>query len=348
MSHGLDVQGSAMFSARKKMPWHAHPSCVVVDKVETIEDGMEKAGLVWLAEKEATYLKDGRESGAFALVRSDNQTILTDGRSVGPQYTPLQNRFAFSWFQPFLDSKEITLETAGCLFGGQKVWVSALINRGPLEITKDDIVEKYLMLSNSHDGTTAVRVGFTPVRVVCANTLAMAHGNEASKLIRIKHSRKVENNLENIRDTINAIDAEFTATGEQYKVLGDKGINANDLEKYVRLVFDMKPDKETGKYSTRTENIFAGILNRHYMQLGVTYTEFQKQLLEKVTENFEAGAGSDIKSSRGTYWNAYNAVTEYLSHDRGNTVDTRLDSLLFGDSSRKNEKALELALTMAS
>ena len=86
--------------------------------------------------------------------------------------------------------------------------------------------------------------------MVCANTLALSIRSDASKLIRVKHTRDVHENLENIRETMNVINAEFEATAEQYKLLARKTINRADLEKYVRLVFDVKHGQDT---STRHE-----------------------------------------------------------------------------------------------
>jgi phage/plasmid-like protein (TIGR03299 family) len=97
---------------------------------------------------------------------------------------PLQNDQAFQFFDPFVSSGLVTLETAGSLREGKRVWILARIaENSDVGIVGDDIVRKYLLLSNSHDGTTAVRVGFTPIRVVCANTLAMAVRNGQSQLI---------------------------------------------------------------------------------------------------------------------------------------------------------------------
>jgi hypothetical protein len=99
--------------------------------------------------------------------KSDNRILGV----VGPKYHVLQNRAAFQWFQPFLDAREAALHTAGSLCEGSRVWVLAKLNRDPLIVALGDEVEKFMLLSHGHDGSLAVRVGFTPVRVVCQNTL---------------------------------------------------------------------------------------------------------------------------------------------------------------------------------
>jgi phage/plasmid-like protein (TIGR03299 family) len=241
---------------------------------------------------------------------------------VGPRYTILQNRAAFQWFQPFLDAKEAALHTAGSLCSGRRIWVLAKLHRDPLVIAPGDEIEKFILLSHSHDGSMAVRVGFTPVRVVCANTLAMAHGMTASTLIRCKHTRDIHHNLDNIRATMNLANQEFEATAEQYRLLARRSINQADLRRYVHKVLGVQDDERP---STRT-----------------------KTVLEEVLALCEAGKGNDQVAVRGTYWSAYNGVTEWLSYQRGRSPANRLNSLWFGDSAAMNHKALQTALEMAA
>src|SRR5262249_54293695 len=157
------------------------------------EEGIKQAGLDWPVELRPLFTAEGKKAPAFAAVRTDKGSILG---VVGEKYRPLQNAEAFKWFQPFLDAGQASLETAGSLAEGKKVWVLAKLNRSPVVIGSGDEVEKFLLLSNGHDGSLAVRVGFTPIRVVCANTLGMAHCGGESQLIRLKHSRHVAENLE--------------------------------------------------------------------------------------------------------------------------------------------------------
>src|SRR6516164_7898989 len=96
-----------------------------------------------------------------------------------------------------------------------------------------------IRLSHGHDGSLAVRCGFTPIRVVCQNTLSMAHGSAASKLIRCKHTRDVHENLANIREVMNLANQEFEATADQHRLLARKSINQADLTKYVKRVLNV-------------------------------------------------------------------------------------------------------------
>src|SRR5207248_9676074 len=145
--------------------------------------------------------------------KSDNRILGV----VGPKYHVLQNRAAFQWFQPFLDAKEAALHTAGSLCEGCRVWVLANLNRDPLVIAPGDEVEKFILLSHGHDGSLAVRVGFTPIRVVCANTLALAHRADASKLIRLKTSKDLHEKLANDREVKKVDNLEFEIQGEEVR-----------------------------------------------------------------------------------------------------------------------------------
>jgi phage/plasmid-like protein (TIGR03299 family) len=307
-----------MFSVRKT-PWHRLG--VVLNNPPTVAEGMGQAGLDWQVQLRPLFTADGRQAPAFATVRTDSDDILG---VVGEKYRPLQNAEAFAWFQPFLDSGEASLETAGALAGGRKVWVLAKLSRAPVVVGPGDEVEKFLLLSNGHDGSLAVRVGFTPVRVVCANTLAMAHRGEASQLIRLKHSARVSSNLANVRQTVDAVNARFEATAEQWKLLARKDISQADLRKYVRQVLapELPPTEDP---SARMRNLF-----------------------EQVFRLFEDGRGQNLPSAAGTAWGAYNAVSEYLGYEAGRSDDTRLSSLWFGEGVRINQRALQLALDLAA
>ena len=130
-----------------------------------------KAGLDWQVETEPLFRGNGQEVKAQASVRTSDNRVLG---VVGPRWTPLQNKDAFKVFEPLVDSGDMTLHTAGSLRNGERVWVLCQLNLDNSEIVKGDEIAKFALLSNGHDGKLAVHLGFTPIRVVCANTEAMA------------------------------------------------------------------------------------------------------------------------------------------------------------------------------
>ena len=159
-------------------PWHGLGE--KLEQAPTISEAITASGLDWEVGLKDLFTRDGEEVPARAPERKSDHRILGD---VGPRYVPLQNHEAFDWFQPFIDNGEASLHTGGSLSHGQKVWVLAQLNRDPSEIVPGDEVQKFILLSNSHDGKTAIRVGYTPIRVVCVNTLAFAHQHKESQLL---------------------------------------------------------------------------------------------------------------------------------------------------------------------
>lgn len=299
-------------------PWAGIGESIL--SAETVADAMTDAGLDWSVRTETLYRNNGEEVKQRAVVRQDTDTVLG---CVGPKWTPYQNADAFKWFQPYIDGEHAAFETAGALGKGSIVWVLAKLNRDNVEIANGDEVSKYLLLSNSHNGKLAVRVGFTPIRVWCANTLHMAHNSASSKMLRVRHSQNVTENVNAIQDIVNMANADFEATAEQYRFLASRQINKEDLEKYVLSVLGKNDSLEDA--ATRTKNQF-----------------------NEIVALFEGGKGNNLPSVAGTWWAAYNGVTEWLNYVRGRNSDNRLTSLWFGANASVNRQAFESAMDMAA
>jgi len=325
MSHEVET----MFTVGAE-PWHGLG--VRLENPPTVADAIHRAGLNWPVEKvplcrldRAHLIGSTAETDAivpsYATVRTDTGAYLG---TVGPQWTPLQNVRAFEWFQPFIDSGDCSLEAAGSLREGKHVWVLAKINRDPVEVTSGDGVLAYLLLSNAHDGSRVARCGFTPVRVVCQNTLSAAHAGDASKLLRIRHTANIESALIEVRDTIDLVHRGFQASIDQMRSLARKGCNVDDLRKYVHRVFRTKDadmletDSETALKSDR--------------------------LFTAIEPMFLKGRGNKGE----TYWDAFNAVTEYLTWERGRTADNRMHSLWLGEAGALADRAMSEALKLVA
>lgn len=313
MAHEIE----SLFSV-KETPWHGLGK--VIADAPSVAEGIVLAGLNWGVSKEQLLCADGTATDSYAVRRDSDKSVLG---VVGPQWTPLQNTEAFDWFQPFVDAKLATLQTAGSLRNGQRVWVLAEIAFEPSEIVKGDFVRKFMLLSNGHDGKLAVRVGFTPIRVVCANTLRASHESSASKLIRVRHNAGVKAKIDNLREIMNLANSEFEATADKYRFLASSMYNKDDVMKYVKKIVGIK-ENETD-ISTRKLNI-----------------------CKEIFDFINNGKGQDIPGVAGTWWAAYNGVTEYLNYSKGNNSDNRLNSLWFGQDHNLNMLALETCLEFAN
>lgn len=301
-------------------PWHGLGNRL--EGNETPQEVIVKAGLDWQVETVPVYRKVGEsyvecKMGRAAIRMSDDSEL----GAVGPRWTPYQNDSMFKCFEPMVQNGLMTWHTAGSLRDGQRVWCLCQLALDNCEITKGDEIRKFAMISNGHDGKLAVRIGFTPIRVVCANTLALAHGDEASSLIRVRHNRLVTENVDKLRDIMNLANQEFEASCDQYRLLAGRGISQDDLRKYVKIVLGVKQG-ESEDISTR-----------------------QKNIIEKVIELFETGKGHEVAGD--TWWKAYNALTEYASWVKGRSNENRMASVWFGQDQTLLKQALNIALVMS-
>ena len=300
-------------------PWHGLGT--EINQETGFWDAFELAGLDWEVDTKPLFTGDGEKVSHRAAYRVSDGRILG---IVGKRWTPLQNRDAFEIFEPLVDAGEMVIHTAGSLRNGERIWALCQLNQDNSEIVAGDEVAKFVLLSNGHDGKLAVHFGFTPIRVVCANTEALARGSKASKLVRVRHSRFVKQNVQDLRNVMNFANQEFEATAEQYRYLASKGINSEDLDKYIKIVLGIG-EKSADEMTTRSKNIVSSI-----------------------EDLFESGRGSDIAGVLGTYWGAYNAVTEYLNYSKGRTANNRMDSVWFGQNGTMNQKALDTALELSA
>lgn len=257
-----------------------------------------------------------------AVVRMSDHTTLGN---VGAGYTPVQNADLFSFFNPAVEGGFVDLETAGSLRDGKRVWMLARIKDCEAEIVPGDPVQAFFMLSGSHDGTLPIQIGRTDTRVVCQNTLSLAHKNGKGSLLRVRHTRNVHETIEKISEIIDWQRAQFVASIEQMRTLTRMGVDEATLLQYVTTVFEPEVSKRAGKSPEKS----------------------YEKLLTHIQPLFENGRGNTLPGVRGTMWAAYNAITEYQTWHRGRTNDARLDSLWFGENAKTNKRAYTVALEMA-
>jgi len=309
-------------------PWHGLG--VQLDEPPTTEEAIRMAGLDWTVRTQRVFTElDGQmaEAPAQATVRESDGSVLG---VVGPGYAPLQNAKAFEFFDPFVQAGEVSLETAGSLREGRRIWVLGKVNRDPVEVVPGDAIRNYVLLANGHDGSLAVRVGFTPIRVVCNNTLQASLGG--GSLLKIRHTKNVAEAVERVRETIDVVDQKFRSTAEQLSELSRVGVDEPTLRRYVERVFKVGKavkDDELAPDEVEADNGSG------------------KRIVSNVVNLFENGRGANMPGVRGTLWGAYNAVTEYVSHERGADRERRLDQQWFGAGAAISRRALDVAVEMA-
>lgn len=321
MAHEIEiVNGNARMFSVKETPWHKLG--IILPEAPTAEDAIKHAGLDWtVTKRKVLYARDNGEQdvakGQYAVVRDSDDKYMG---YAGETWQPLQNTEAFKFFDPFVQAGEASYETAGSLDNGKRIWVLAKIKRDPIEIVKGDIIEKYILLSNQHRAGYAVRGALTPIRVVCANTEAMAFQSKKSQLFKATHSKKMEMNLERMQASIAAADQAFEQTAEYYRAFSKRFVDKKQVESYINQVFE-----------------FADVVNKGREQA------FKDKQTETIMRLFETGRGSDIQGVRGTIWGLYNAITEYTQHEAGKLEDKRLNSAWFGQGMDLNIRAFNAA-----
>lgn len=261
-----------------------------------------------------------------AVVRADTRAALG---VVSDRYVPVQNRQAFGFLDAVAAEGGLRYHTAGALGWGERIWLLAKLPDQIRVRNSEDLVDKFLLLSNAHDGSAALRVFFTPVRVVCANTLSLAHRRGAGEGVSIMHKGDLEAKIRQAQQVLGLARRFFDAAAAVIDRLAGYSPSAAQLGAYFRELY---PDPEEGKDNARAVKV-RGELQRL----------------------FEEGSGHDQPGVKGTAWAAYNAVTEYTDHfrtargrDDASRASRRLGSIWFGSGAQLKARAWDLALEMAT
>lgn len=318
-------------------PWHGLGERIEGDRLYDVEYLKAHPSLNWSVALQPLFLSDGRRASTQAVVRSTDGRILGE---VGEDYTPVQNADVIDWFAPFLQSRAVSAECLGSLREGSRVYMLGRF-QGTAEVVKGDPIESFLLLANSHDGSMRVNVGFTPIRVVCANTLRAARGDSRSKLLQLRHTKNVGDSLKLVQETINTASRTFETTVETYRKLAASPCTDETLRKYVKVVFQQKIRvaetqariaEEVTVQRLRVGDLdtsrIAALINEQAEE--EAEEESCSRILPRVQHLFEAGHGASIPGVRGTLWGALNAVSEYVQHERGRKEENRTDEALFG------------------
>jgi phage/plasmid-like protein (TIGR03299 family) len=336
MAHELEHDKSMIYVGQ--VPWH-QLGIALETAPESVKAAIEAAGLGWTVDKRPLFLADGTQVDRWAVLRTSDNAVLG---TVGPDYTCIQNADAFSPLDPFIKAGVATIETAGSLKGGSRVWMLAKVARPDMQIAEGDAVAKYILATTGHDGMSSFRLQITPIRVVCMNTLSAAI-NGKSDTIRISHFKDSTRAIKDLAATIERIDGQFGESEKLFKALASVKIrSAADLRKYVDLVFPpvaKKPDATPApELVVNGSDLLSGLLARPHVsgqpspfspEGGEVLAEDKRRIYDDIARLFEFGRGNTNPAIAGTAWAAYNAVTEYNTHERGGSADTRLGNLWF-------------------
>lgn len=318
------TRSDSMFSVRET-PWH-ELGAVLDQPPATIAEAIQASGLSWRVGREPIAIDRGQAAtvddwwqprwqeipGYYAPIRQDTQAVLG---IVGERYRILQNHQAFEFIDQLLGSR-LHFETAGSLGGGRRVWVLARLPEH-IEIGGDP-VKPYVLLMNSHDGSTAVTAATTPVRVVCQNTLNWAL-DRARQRFSIRHTEQISRRVNEARRVLE-LSIDYY---QQFQATGNRLASQRCTERQLRRVLDEL-------YPSGTED---GIGER----ARVSREETKASILELFL------AGDTQGNAPGSKWAAVNAIVEYGDWLRPIRHDTERFARAI-DTSAAKTRGLELII----
>lgn len=310
MAHEIET----FYSAREKA-WHGLG--VVTPDALNSADALHTAGLDWKVERKPLYLADGTEIKTnFANVRNTDNAVLG---VVGDRYEILQNVEAFDFADSLLQ-EGATYETAGSLFGGKKVFLCAKLRTDDI---LGDATDLFLVIMNTHDGSGCLKAVTTPVRVVCNNTLKMAHA-QAVRSFNIRHTSGMRDKVEEARRALSLADKFMFALKDEAQRMVELKITPRQVNALIEDLFAVAKDA-----SQRSKTMMAPL--KDYMMTALN--------------------APDLANFQGTAWGVYQALADFDSHrpvirQTVNFKDGRFVDVVESDAwlSKATDKLLALAV----
>jgi len=326
MAHNLNFnKGRYSFASAIQPAWHGLGQ--ILDHRMTAAEAIENANLSFEVEKRPIYtsMEDLKTEQIqvynrldvdthFATIRTDTNEVLG---VVGSKYEVVQNKDCFSFFDSIVEEGAAIFETAGVLGKGEKIFLTAKLPEDL--IIGNDVIEQYLFLTSSHDGSGAITAAFTPTRIVCANTLKIALG---------RTTREV-----NIKHTLNA-KIQLAEAATLMQIVTRKGA---ELEKKMNRFARVRID----------DNTLMNLLKECFKPTDLQMEDASKWVSIRAEEvmNYHATHDSQLtRECKGTLYGFVNAVTGFYQNVKTyKSSETKLKSLLDGSAGRHGAKALQLA-----
>ncbi|WP_095148440.1 DUF932 domain-containing protein [Pseudomonas sp. Irchel s3a18] len=308
-------------------PWHCLGN--QLSPKQPLEVWQQEAGMNWqIQESPVRFMAEAvGHLGTIhsfpeqkVLYRSDTKAPLS---VVSNRYQVVQPREVLEFYRDLTERSGYELETAGVLKGGRKLWALARTGQSTA-IKGNDVVNGYLLLATSCDGTLATTATPTTVRVVCNNTLTISLSG-ATRAIKVSHSTRFDPRT--VKKQLGIAISQWDEFMYQMRALADRKVHTKEA-----LGFFMDVLCDTGAHDP-IPNVLPN-----------------KRAMEKVQNLYEGrGQGANLESARGTAWGLLNAVTEYVDHEkRARSSEYRMDSAWFGQGAVIKQKALDAALQLVA
>lgn len=328
MAHNLEFnkeKGTHSFFSANEPAWHNLGK--IVTGALTSAEAIKTANLDFEVEKIPVRIKlpNGKtfvSKDQFGTVRKDNSEVLG---YVGNRYEILQNVQAFDFFDSIVGKGEAIYETAGVLGVGERIFITAKL---PAHITigKNDVIDQYIFLTNTHDGKGSVTAAFTPIRIVCNNTLNAALKTMKNK-VTLRHTSGVHDKLKLAHEVMGIQNMYTKEITEIFNQMAKT--EANEMV-YKKIIVGAMADNDK--------------MVKDYFE-GNPSTKFKNNVNE-VLEYAYGNETQKMASTNNTVYGAYNAVTGY--NQNVNTYkdnDTKMKQILEGRSYNQQAEAFRLAVS---
>jgi phage/plasmid-like protein (TIGR03299 family) len=329
MAHMLNFNkrtGTWSFASNSEVAWHGLGQ--VVKGAMTAEEAIKNANLDYEVDKAKVQFFPATDKqiwveGHYATYRKDTYDYLGMVKS---RYEIVQNRDAFGFFDSIIDEGEAIFETAGALGNGERIFLVAKLP-SDFEIGGEKI-EKYIMLTNSHDGSSSVIAGMTNIRVVCNNTLQAA-------------LKGLENKV-----SINHISGAKDKLKEAHRVMGI----ASNYSNQVQDIFNQMADRKMTEGQYR--DYFEAIFTPEYKTAMTAAEEKEmstrlKNMIEGTTQFAFTHPTQTTDAANGTLWGAYNAVSGYYNYIKTfKSTEDKFNSQFFGVANKKMLKSFNQAVAL--
>lgn len=311
----MSANVESMFYVRET-PWHGLGTKVM--EAPKSEDALIAAGLNWNVVQEPIYTAENDLiSGYKANVRDSDRRVLG---VVTDRYKVVQNHEAFAFTDELL-GQGVRYETAGSLQDGRKVWLLAHM---PHEyIISGERISPYLLFSNTHDGSGAIKVALTPIRVVCNNTLNLAL-RTAQRSWSMIHTGDVKSKMKEASDTLFKAERYMDELGKEFEKLRMQKLSDQEVMDYIEILLPV----EDGSSPQQIRNM--------------------KRLQEDMKRRY-----FDAPDLQDTGKNAYrfiNAVSDFATHAKPLRQTAKYKETLFAKTAEGNpliDKAYQMVSAAA-
>lgn len=340
----------------------AYKGTIDVSDCNTSREVIEKAKLDWevakcplvakmpggatLDKQDEISIDDGFFKGSdfYRRIESVYATYRTDLNIplgvVKDKYTPVQNLDAFKFFDDAIGKNKAIWQTAGYFGNGERIFVTAKLPKNIF--VNGDPVENYLVFTTSHDGSSGVKILFTPIRVICENTLNAAI-RTSDNYVSYRHTESVKEKLDVAAEILGICDVKIKALEESFNRFAKVKINDKEAAQYfTRLILN---DREYDDLKTTGHDGYQLVLRSWDAMNDANISTKKCNVIAEMYYYYLNGIGQE--KFRGTGWGAYNAVNGYYSNVDKVDGLKRMDSLLYGDKAKKIKQSADLMLDIA-